>query len=400
MKISKTLAVLITAAALNSLGVQAQVSTQELYNVNFRAVCRPSDNSNRRASRMTDRDLIEQCVGDGFSARELRRNYALVYNPASDSLQVVNRADGSLVCDALIFQGGNSVQTGNRLTRLTFVFSPNQTDAIGTAVITERPPRNSRRPRARINGKIQFTMLSGAVSNAAAASETQTNGDSNGDTNSVPDLNAGDGSGSDATGNFVQAGAAANISQTAEVCTGNFTVGRQFVPGNERGSRNGNTGQGASIGDENSDTNSVSSRDSNFVEQAAQAGMLEVQLGALAQQNSTNADVTAYGQQLVQDHSAANAELAQIASSNGVQIPTALDNAHQATYDRLAQLQGAQFDRAFASEAVSSHKDSIDLFQSEVSRGSNDDLQSFAEDQLPVLKDHLKEAQQLRAGTQ
>jgi hypothetical protein len=62
-------------------------------------------------------------------------------------------------------------------------------------------------------------------------------------------------------------------------------------------------------------------------------------------------------------------------------------------------LQGAEFDRAFASEAVSSHKDSIDLFQSEVSRGSNDDLQTFAEDQLPVLKDHLKEAQQLRAGT-
>jgi putative membrane protein len=400
MKISKTLAVIVTAAALNSLNLPAQVSTQELYNVNFRAVCRPSDNSNRHASRMNNRDLIEQCVGDGFTARELRRNYALVYNPATDSLQVVNRADGSFVCDALIFQGGNSVATDNRLTRLTFVFSPNQTDSIGTAVITERPVRNSNRPRARIRGRIQFTTLSGLVGTAAAIESPTNSASNNGDTNSVPDLNSDEDSDSGTSGNFVQAAAAANTSAAVEVCTGSFNVGRQFVPGNERRARNGNTGKGASIDDENSDTNSVSSRDTRFVEQAAQAGMLEVQLGALAQQNSTNTDVIAYGQRLVQDHSAANSELAQIANEKGVQIPTALDNAHQATYDRLAEMQGAQFDRAFATEAVSSHKESIDLFQSEVSRGSDDDLQTFAEDQLPVLQDHLQEAQQLRARVQ
>ena len=55
--------------------------------------------------------------------------------------------------------------------------------------------------------------------------------------------------------------------------------------------------------------NSLSSRDSNFVMQAAQTGMLEVQLGKLAVQRGSSAGVKQYGQQMVEEHTQKNQEL-------------------------------------------------------------------------------------------
>ena len=41
-------------------------------------------------TKMTEKDLIAQCVGTGLSTKDLDKNFELVYNPVSDSIQVVN----------------------------------------------------------------------------------------------------------------------------------------------------------------------------------------------------------------------------------------------------------------------------------------------------------------------
>src|SRR3954449_12666765 len=46
--------------------------------------------------------------------------------------------------------------------------------------------------------------------------------------------------------------------------------------------------------------------DSTFLTKAAVGGMAEVKLGHLATQNASNADVKAFGQQMVDDHGKAN----------------------------------------------------------------------------------------------
>jgi len=54
--------------------------------------------------------------------------------------------------------------------------------------------------------------------------------------------------------------------------------------------------------------------DQNFILAAAQGGMTEVKLGDLAAQNGTRADVKEFGQMMVKDHSAINADLKALAS--------------------------------------------------------------------------------------
>ena len=134
--------------------------------------------------------------------------------------------------------------------------------------------------------------------------------------------------------------------------------------------------------------------DQNFVEKAAIGGLAEVQLGNLAQQKAASDQVRPFGMRMVQDHTKANDELKQIASSKGVQLPTALDSKHQKLADKLSKMTGADFDKAYMSDMVSDHKEDISDFKKEANGGKDADIKAFAAKTLPTLEDHLKMAQQ------
>jgi putative membrane protein len=135
--------------------------------------------------------------------------------------------------------------------------------------------------------------------------------------------------------------------------------------------------------------------DKQFVLGAASAGMLEVKLGQYASTNASNADVKKFGDQMVTDHSAANDKLKNIASTANIDIPSQLSDADQAELDRLTKLNGADFDKAYASQMVDDHNKAIALFLEEIDNGTNADLKSFAQDTLPTLKHHLEMAKEL-----
>jgi hypothetical protein len=253
MKVQKTIALLVAAITLSAIAAQGQ----DLFRVKFKATCKPSDGN---SSKMTEKDLIEQCVGTGFTKKELSRNFALVYNPVSDSIQVVNQADGALLCDVFQFQGGTNVVGDNKLERFVFVFSPNQSEAIGSAIITEKPGSGSSGSnsvtKAKINAKIQFTMSESNDSNALASvsaidSTSSTNGNSSStnsssiDTNNVPDNSNGDAGTTVDAASFVQTSAITGITTAAnvQVCSGSFSAGKLFVAG----ANNGGDSSGQSV---------------------------------------------------------------------------------------------------------------------------------------------------------
>jgi putative membrane protein len=137
--------------------------------------------------------------------------------------------------------------------------------------------------------------------------------------------------------------------------------------------------------------------DNTFATKAAQGGEAEVQLGRLAVKNSSNPDVKAFGQRMIDDHSMAGKELKEIASRDGITLPGAMDSKDQATYNRLSKLTGAEFDRAYMKDMVADHKEDIAEFRKEANSGANDDLKSFAAKTLPTLEEHLRSAQQTDA---
>ncbi len=137
----------------------------------------------------------------------------------------------------------------------------------------------------------------------------------------------------------------------------------------------------------------LSSADSDFIKEAAQGGMMEVELGKTAQDKASNEKVKEFGKRMEQDHSKANDELKKIASDKGVQLSSDLDKKHKSKMDKLTKLSGAEFDRQYMRDMVSDHKDDIKKFQNEADKGKDADLKKFASQTLPTLKEHLQLAE-------
>ena len=94
-----------------------------------------------------------------------------------------------------------------------------------------------------------------------------------------------------------------------------------------------------------------------FVNDLTIAGLAEVQLGKLAAERASSADVKSFGQMMVKDHTQAANELKPIAMELKVQQPTQLDPKHKDLADRLSKLQGSEFDREYINAMVMGHEE-------------------------------------------
>jgi putative membrane protein len=137
----------------------------------------------------------------------------------------------------------------------------------------------------------------------------------------------------------------------------------------------------------------LSRADEKFVKEAAEGGMLEVELGKLAADKATNDEVKAFGRRMQEDHSKANEELKQIADNKDVKIPSALEGKQKRTLDRLSKLSGSEFDRQYMRTMVDDHKEDVKAFQREADKAKDPDIKQFAGKYAPIIKEHLQLAQ-------
>ncbi|HWI14086.1 MAG TPA: DUF4142 domain-containing protein, partial [Burkholderiales bacterium] len=135
--------------------------------------------------------------------------------------------------------------------------------------------------------------------------------------------------------------------------------------------------------------------DRHFIMEAAQGGMLEVQMGKLAQQNGQSDGVKQFGKRLEDDHSKANEELKGVAQKLGVDLPASLDKKHQGKVDKLSKVKAQDFDRQFAKDMVSDHEKDVKAFRKEADKGKNAEVKQFASQAVPTLEEHLKMARDL-----
>ena len=131
--------------------------------------------------------------------------------------------------------------------------------------------------------------------------------------------------------------------------------------------------------------------------QAAQTGMLEVQLGRLAVQRGSSTAVKQYGQEMVAEHTKVNQELMQLAMQKGVEVPKQMSRQNKALTDRLSGLSGTSFDAAYKQAMIDSHNQAIALFQAQSQQGQNPQLKAWATQKLPNLQAHLQMVNQMLA---
>jgi putative membrane protein len=135
--------------------------------------------------------------------------------------------------------------------------------------------------------------------------------------------------------------------------------------------------------------------DRRFVTKAADAGTDEVQMAQLAAQRATNPEVRSFAQKLAGDHEKVNTELTEIAGQKNVKLDA--DDGMGRAYKRLDKKAGAEFDQEFVEHMIDEHEKAVKLFEKAASDAKDPEIRSFASKHVTHLRDHLQQAQNLRA---
>lgn len=187
-------------------------------------------------------------------------------------------------------------------------------------------------------------------------------------------------------------------------------IGAVFFSACNGNSNSGNTNSDSTSTMASSDTNKMMSSDTNkmassssdttkmamvgddaknFSKDAAQGGMMEVQLGNIAMKNGGTQAVKAFGKMMVDDHTKINDQLKDLASKKNVDLPAAVSDDQQKDIDKLSKETGKQFDKDYVSMMIKDHKADIDAFKKNEQKISDADYKSFISNALPTLQKHL-----------
>ncbi len=144
-------------------------------------------------------------------------------------------------------------------------------------------------------------------------------------------------------------------------------------------------------------TNKPSPSDRMFIREAAFGGNDEIALSKIAIQRSSNPNIRKFARKMVVQHSAAGAQLTQIAEKLGVTPPSNVDPMHRKLARHLETLSGGAFNAAYLNAMVKDHTAADHVFQMGTTV-TNDQLRNFAVQTLPVVEDHLKMATEMQQG--
>lgn len=143
----------------------------------------------------------------------------------------------------------------------------------------------------------------------------------------------------------------------------------------------------------------LSRADAKFIEQAALSGMAEVASSELAAKKASSDQVKTFAKQMVDEHRKSNEQLMSLAQARGVTPPTQVDREHQRAMEKLEKLSGAEFDREYMAMQAKDHRKAVQLYEKQAKDGKDPELKSFAQAQLPHLKEHLTMAKTTTEAT-
>lgn len=136
------------------------------------------------------------------------------------------------------------------------------------------------------------------------------------------------------------------------------------------------------------------------------ANQVDIDAGKLAQQQASSPEVKAFGERMVVDHSAVNEQAVTLVrklnvepKENDLSRTLLADGAR--TLDRLRQLQGEAFDKAYIDNEVAYHQAVLDVIDTVLlPNAQNPELKELISAVRPVIEAHLGHAEQLQTRLQ
>ena len=140
------------------------------------------------------------------------------------------------------------------------------------------------------------------------------------------------------------------------------------------------------------DTNDAKEDDSEYLVDAAETDMKEIEVSKLALTKSSNADVKALAQMMVDEHTKALDELKATATKKNISLPASATEKVQDKYADLNDKSGHDFDKAYTDAMVDGHEKAIDMMEKASEKANDEEIRMWAANMLPTLRKHLDHA--------
>ena len=147
----------------------------------------------------------------------------------------------------------------------------------------------------------------------------------------------------------------------------------------------------------NSGSAMVDQETMDFVNKAATGGMMEVELGKLAEEKASSQQVKDFGKMMVDDHTAVNNNFKNITSKKSIELPVSVTDDQRKDIDNLSKKSGRDFDKAYVDMMVKDHKDDLKEFKEAEGKVADNDIKNFITSTLPTLQKHLDAIQAIKS---
>jgi len=132
--------------------------------------------------------------------------------------------------------------------------------------------------------------------------------------------------------------------------------------------------------------------DANFLVDAAEIHLQEMELGKLAQTRATTSSAKDLAKMMETEHSKALSDLQGLAAKKQITIPTTLTDDGMSANKKLMDIKGSKFDKEYADMMVDGHKDAISTFEKASTNAQDEDIRNWATSMLPTLRKHLDQS--------
>jgi putative membrane protein len=141
----------------------------------------------------------------------------------------------------------------------------------------------------------------------------------------------------------------------------------------------------------------LSASDQKIIKTLAADNRQEVQMGELATRKAQQADVKAFAEKMVTDHTRLNESLTALAKRWNIDTTKAEESKSASQFDNLDNQSGKNFDESYVKDMVKDHKKAVETYEADIKNAQNADLKSYLQDGLSTIKEHLQKAEHLES---
>jgi len=132
-----------------------------------------------------------------------------------------------------------------------------------------------------------------------------------------------------------------------------------------------------------------------FISEMAEARLMDLEEGKVAQQRCTTKDLKLYGTLMVNDQTEMLREIKKLAALKNIKLPDELGPEKAEGLRALKEVHGESFDKKFIKMMTIDHKRDVKKFE-RATRSDDADVQVFATKYLPYVQSHLAKIRGLK----